>query len=334
MSAWDTISMTIHDFNTGETECVYTAKEFSDKTGVSVQSLNRFDRSAKFKAKRIVYNNRTYRYYTQSQLDDFLDSDFYLSLPMIKNRDLIGTNIGKLFIRDFSESAKKKGYYGSYLCECECGNIVELARSELISGKHLSCGCKFKNLVGMNFGYWHVDELAEPLITPSNFKVFRYKCTCRCGTKRTVIARSLTTGASYSCGCFRDEVAMSKYEFCVCQYLESLGLSRGLGDNKVNGYVQHKSYDDLLGVGGHRLSYDFLVQMNGMKWLIECQGGQHYFPVPLWGGEEMFERQKEHDMRKREYADSIHVLLIEIPYTCFSYDEIVAVLQENGIRFS
>ena len=330
MSAWREISITVHDLNIGDD--IYTVQEFSVETGVSVQSLNRFDRNGKFVSKRIVHNNRTYRYYTKTQLYDFLDSELYKSLPMIKNRDLIGTYIGKLYIKDFSDRARHKGYYGSYICECECGNVVELARSELLSNKYLSCGCKFKNLVGKDFGYWHVDSLAEPLITPGGSKVFRYNCTCKCGTKRVVIARSLTGGTSYSCGCFRDEVAMSKYEFCVCTYLESLGVSKGLNDDKCVGYVQHKSYDDLLGVGGHRLSYDFLIQINDNRWLVECQGGQHYFPVELWGGDDAFAKQMEHDIRKKKYAEMIGIPLVEISYTNFSYDDIVNVLQQNGIE--
>lgn len=333
MPCWDKVSMTIHDMGICDEE-VYTIAEFAKATGVSEQTLNRMDRNGKLVCKRHSHNGRTYRYYTQMMLDEFLQSDIYLSQPMVKNRDLIGRTFGKLHVVDFSEAAVSKGYYGSYHCECECGNEVDLARSELLSGKHLSCGCRYTDLTGQTFGYWYVDGIAEPLITPGGTKVMRYHCTCRCGTKRVIIARSLTSGRSMSCGCFRDEMAISKYELCVCRYLEERGFTVGLGDNKPVGYVQHKSYDDLRGVGGNRLSYDFHVRSDSGEWLIECQGGQHYFPVDLWGGQEAFERQLEHDARKREYAKRIGIPLIEIPHTVFTYEGISDILDTFDISIS
>lgn len=328
MTAWREISKTVHDFISDEV--VYTLQELSDRTGVSVQTLHRWDRSGKFIAMRCEYHNRSYKYYTEEQLNQLVESDLYLEMPMIKNRDLIGRTIGKLYVRDFSEAAIRKGYYGSYTCECECGNIIDVPRSELISGKHLSCGCRFHNLSGRIFGYWHVDSLADDYYTPGGSKAYRYNCTCRCGTKRVIFARSLLSGASQSCGCLHDERMMSKYEFCVVTYLESVGFVKNVSTDK--GYVQHKTYDGLTGVGGNLLSYDFYVWAGDYSWLIECQGGQHYFPVPLWGGEDAFKKQKEHDFRKRKYAEKLGVPLIEIPYSMFNYDDVTLLLKESGIR--
>lgn len=157
---WDKISMTIHDMNLCD-EPVYTPFEFSVLLGVSLQTVNRWDRSKFLFANRIEFNGRTYRYYTKSQYDSFVKSSDYLNLPHIKNSDIIGTYIGKLYIRNFSEAAIRKGYYGSYVCECACGNIVEVSRSELLGNKVKSCGCKFVDLSGKDFGYWHVDSLAD-----------------------------------------------------------------------------------------------------------------------------------------------------------------------------
>lgn len=333
MACWDKVSMTIHDMDICD-EPIYTIAEFADATGISQQALNRMDRSGKLVCKRYSYNGRVYRYYTKTMMDEFLKSELYLSQPVVKNRDLIGQTFGKLHVVGFAEAAVRKGYYGSYHCECECGNEVDVARSELLSGKHLSCGCRYTDLTGRTFGYWHVDGIAEPLITPGGTKVMRYHCTCRCGTKRVIIARSLTTGRSSSCGCFRDEMAISKYELCVRRYLEEHGFTAGLDDNKQVGYVQHKSYDDLLGLGGNRLSYDFYVKSAVGEWLIECQGGQHYFPVELWGGQEAFEKQLEHDARKRDYAQQLGVALIEIPYTAFTYESVSDILDTFNINIS
>lgn len=75
-------------------------------------------------------------------------------------------------------------------------------------------------------------------------------------------------------------------------------------------YIYEMKYDDLIGVGGGQLSYDFyLPQYNK---LIEYQGGQHEFPVEYFGGEDTFERQLIHDQLKKEYAYNHNIDLLEI----------------------
>ena len=318
---WSKISMTIHDF--GLKEPVYTAQEASELLCCSVQTLNRWHRNDVIKSKFVEYNNRKYRYYDDELIEYIKSSDVYKNLPQIVNSDLIHKHFGKLYVLDFSEAAQQKGYYGSYICECECGNTVVLARSELLSGKHSSCGCRYKDLSGRTFGEWYVDKFAGKYVSPKGDTCIQYECTCSCGEKRIVLAQSLLTGRSYSCGCFRPENAMSKAEVCVVMYLDSLGLV------KNQDYVQYKTFSDLIGIGGGHLSYDFYIKINDSEYLIECQGGQHYFPVDLWGGQDVFEKQCKHDEMKREYAEQHNIKLIEIPYTAFSYDLIKTLLNEK-----
>ena len=99
------------------------------------------------------------------------------------------------------------------------------------------------------------------------------------------------------------------------------------GEDKISNYllnnniqfVSHKSYDDLRGVGGGRLSYDFYLP--NFNLLIEYQGEQHEHPVEAFGGEDQFKIQQEHDLRKREYAIAHGIELLEIWYYNFSYLE-------------
>lgn len=329
MRTWSEISKTIHDFDIDEDVNVYTVSEFAQRIGISEQKVRRLMKNEIVKAKEYKYNNRTYKYFTEDQYQDFLKSDVYLNLPKVKNSDLLDTYHGKLHVISFSDAAIHKGYYGSYVCECKCGNTIEVPRVDLLSGKAQSCGCKYHDLTGQTFGYWHVDSLADFSYTPGNSKLFRYNCTCRCGTKRVIIARSLTSGASWSCGCFREDVAMSKYELCVREYLDQCGFIRDANIKKY--YNVHKTYEDLLGLGGNRLSYDFYVNDGKNDWLIECQGGQHYFAVDLWGGDAVFQKQVEHDNRKRTYACKIGIKLIEIPYTMLNKDDICVFLKKEGI---
>ena len=65
------------------------------------------------------------------------------------------------------------------------------------------------------------------------------------------------------------------------------------------GYDIGKTYDDLLGVSGKQLSYDFHLFYNQHEYLIEAQGEQHYEPIKYFGDESTDEykviRQKEED---------------------------------------
>ncbi len=65
--------------------------------------------------------------------------------------DLIGKKFNKLTVikfdrvehrRDDKGKNRDKGYW---LCKCECGKEVSIARNDLITGKIKSCGCLYKD---------------------------------------------------------------------------------------------------------------------------------------------------------------------------------------------
>lgn len=84
-----------------------------------------------------------------------------------------------------------------------------------------------------------------------------------------------------------------------------------LNNNHIN-YEPHKSFDNLFGVNGGKLSYDFYLYDYNL--LIECQGEQHEKANEYFGGEEQLKIQKEHDCRKRVYAQDNKINFIEIWY--------------------
>ena len=59
------------------------------------------------------------------------------------------------------------------------------------------------SLIGNTYGRWQVVDQAAP--SPHGER--RWLCRCTCGTKRTVLERSLLYGGSLSCGCLRSERA-------------------------------------------------------------------------------------------------------------------------------
>lgn len=108
---------------------------------------------------------------------------------------------------------------------------------------------------------------------------------------------------------------------------------RSRGERVIDGYLTRNNilykpqikFDDLFGTGGRLLSYDFYLPDYNL--LIEWQGRQHKECVEYFGGQEQFEIQQEHDRRKREYAKSHGIKLLEIWY--WDFDNIETILEQT-----
>lgn len=79
----------------------------------------------------------------------------------------------------------------------------------------------------------------------------------------------------------------SKGETFIMEILDSLGIP----------YTREKTYKDLKGLGGGSLRYDFHIEE-----LIEYDGIQHDRPDEYLGGSSKFDRLKQHDSIKENYA--------------------------------
>jgi hypothetical protein len=90
-------------------------------------------------------------------------------------------------------------------------------------------------------------------------------------------------------------------------------------------YILQKEFNNLLGLGHKKLSYDFYLPSYNL--CIEYQGIQHYEPIQYFGGEEQFKNQQEHDRRKNEYAKTNNIKLLEIPY--WEFDNIEEILKKE-----
>lgn len=94
-------------------------------------------------------------------------------------------------------------------------------------------------------------------------------------------------------------------------------------------YILHKTFKGLIGINNGKLSYDFYLPQFNL--LIEYQGQQHKEPVDFNGkgkkcAQKDFERQQEHDRRKREYAKQNNYNLLEIWY--WDFDNIETILTQ------
>ena len=110
------------------------------------------------------------------------------------------------------------------------------------------------------------------------------------------------------------------------------------GEDRIQEYLElnhvqyriHKTYPDLLGIGGKRLSFDFYLPDYNL--LIEYQGQQHENPTTFGNmsieeASKQFEIQQEHDRRKRNYAQNHEIKLLEIWYC--NYNNISQILDEK-----
>lgn len=135
-------------------------------------------------------------------------------------------------------------------------------------------------------------ELLTPYIK-SNEKVTA-RCK-KCDHIWNVVAASLYRSGCPRCKSYHGEIQ-------IANYLDAHNIS----------YTTQKKYDDLLGIKGKMLSYDFFLCQYNL--LVEYQGKQHYVPIKYFGGENQFKIQQEHDCRKRKYAISHNINLLEIRY--------------------
>lgn len=126
---------------------------------------------------------------------------------------------------------------------------------------------------------------------------------------------------------YRTSKILTEY-LCPCKHCNITN-----GEKSIMNYIERKSimyeyqkkYEDLLGINGGLLSYDFYLPNNNL--FIEFQGKQHCEPIDFFGGQEYFKTQQKHDKRKRKYAKDHNIKLLEIWY--WDLDNIENILEKE-----
>lgn len=199
----------------------------------------------------------------------------------------------------------------------------------------------------------HIDKGVQ-YITYNNL---RNGCGCKyCGAERTASSKRLSFDDVKEIFARNDMILLEqeykntqeKMQY-ICKHHQEIGVQYMAtvnayknscpycyvikGEKKISDFLLqhnidfeiHKSYDDLLGVGGRKLSYDFYLPAYNL--LIEYQGEQHERSVDLFGGEKQFVVQQEHDNRKKEYAKNHDIKLLEVWY--YDFKNIESILYEK-----
>ena len=289
-------------------------------------------------------------------------------LPIGAKRGCL-TIIGISEEKDGEASKEYRRIYGPcYLCRCKCGQESEWSEFHFLEKQHKFCGddCGAKmeqrerhlqKLERKNDQYYNLilpysiheslevlgfgedDVVLSSYLHNNSRKEFysvkrTYRCKCQlCGEeylfhypdfeiKKDEYGYRATDGyySDAKCKCH----IISSFQWRTIDILRKHGVE----------YRVEVSFPDLYGVGGKNLlRFDFGIydQAGNLIKLLECQGEQHYLPSEEFGGDWQFSVQTQNDQRKREYAKKHGIKLVEIPYTCNTYEKETAFLISTGV---
>lgn len=260
------------------------------------------------------------------------------------NRYKCQCKCGKIhFLNEYDFLIKKHRYCNRYRNDYEQCGLREKHQKELLATykriKDESYDIDFCNTIHESLEILNcVDDNYEQLYYYTDrrkygggtFKVYKkYKCYCYlCGKKYEFKSSDfeikLHTYRGYD-----------SYAHCDCHTISSFQWRTIdiLKKNNIN-YKVEVSFEDLYGVGNtNLLRYDFAIydDKNNIKCLIECQGEQHYKPIKDFGGNFQYNIQKQNDQLKRDYAKQHDISMIEIPYTCDTYEKEEEFLKSKGL---
>lgn len=267
--------------------------------------------------------------------------------------DETGHVYGKLTVL---RKADKKAANGSikWVCQCECGNITEVAGDVLRRGITISCGCYHKEKVAKNeVGNRYGKLLVIKKGNSRNHRAY-WICQCDCGNICEVSGTNLRSG-QISCGCaqIKDRIGNvygkltvikqkpnNMWE-CKCEcgniitvfgkYLDnghviSCGCIKSSGETKIKKlltelkieFEAQKSFETCRFPDTNALArFDFYLP--NYNCLIEYDGEQHFVSKNSgWSNDTKLEYTQQHDTFKTLWCKLNNIKLIRIPYTDFN----------------
>lgn len=207
---------------------------------------------------------------------------------------------------------KEKDYHneleGGYLISPN--NFYKGVRCGYCANRKVHPKDSFSALYPEKAKYWSDNNDKSPFeVAPKSNDKYKFICQ-ECGEE---FERSLDKLNRSNCGVYCTDCNNSELEEATKQILQKYNIK----------YIPQKLYNGLIGLGNGSLSYDFYLPDYNL--LIECQGEQHeHYCKGLHKTKKDFERQLEHDKRKREYAKQHNIKLLEIWY--YDIDNIENIL--------
>ena len=221
--------------------------------------------------------------------------------------DVSGERFGSLIaLTRYVDKKRNKVYYK---CQCDCGQITDVAFSNLLAGTTKSCGCQQHTGETHATGYEGEKignlTLIKRLDTKQN-GCYEWLCHCDCG-KTIVKSRAKLKQSLYpSCGC----VSESNGEHKISDFLSK---------NNVT-YIYNKTINDFYPQNELRkwnTRFDFLIIKDAhIVLIIEYDGNQHFMPIKKWHKDSFgYERCVILDSAKNDFCKKQQIPLVRIKYT-------------------
>ena len=224
-------------------------------------------------------------------------------------------------------NCQEKDYHGSYSIICWC--FYKGGRCGYCNGKKVhpldSLGkvLEDKGLLHL----WSDKNKKSPYeYAPFSNKYVWWKCSEGKHKDFYRFASNFScTECQYSKGENEISIFLLKKYLTRITKIEYNKLSNELKNNKLY-YIPQMKFKKLKGINNGLLSYDFYIPK--LNLLIEYQGEQHERYIPgFHKNKKDFDKQLEHDRRKKEYTQIHNINLLEIWY--YDFDRIEEILNKE-----
>lgn len=196
------------------------------------------------------------------------------------------------------ENYNDQGVY--WLCTCKlCGKKVIFPSKHIIAGAVTDCGCKNRRFFEEYKIGDFVDDFKIVDIIRRKGEGTYWVVSCPiCGTPFVRLASNICLGHYKSCGC----LSRSYGELLILKILKK---------HKLN-FREQVSFTDLK---NGTLRFDFMVEKEGIHYLIEFDGMEHFSENSQFGAKkENFISVQYNDNLKNQYAKLKEIPLLRIPY--------------------
>lgn len=263
-------------------------------------------------------------------------------------------------VRNSKVERRKNGLSKHLCCSSECAQNVQKPKWKDIQQLFFERGYDLKSTTyassktKLEYVCQSHPEKGSQYITYNNL---RHGCGCRfCGMESTAKSRRLAYDevkqifAKNDMDLLEGQVYTSTSDLMayICRHHKNQGVQymttsnayrnhcphcrKSKGEGKISTYLSENAIeyisqykiDGLVGVRGHKLSYDFYLPHYNA--LIEYQGEFHDGTVKGLQSELALQTQQEHDRRKRTFAYEHNINLLEIWY--YDFHKIEHILDE------
>ena len=245
------------------------------------------------------------QYHIEHTDKDFLEK-YWSNKNTIDPFTISPSSSKKIFIK-----CQEKEYHGDY--ETTCNVFTAGHRCSYCYNQKIHPLDSFGSLYPEKAKYWSKRNKKSPYeVAPKVIKKYWFICE-DCGSE---FERSLNNINSQNGSLKCHNCTTSKGEQKINKYLK---------ENNID-FIPQKQFNNLIGLKGGNLSYDFYLPKQNL--LIEYQGEQHEkFVKNFHNSIKDFEKQLEHDRRKKKYAINHNINLLEIWY--YDFDNIEEILNKT-----